>query len=256
VTALLRAQRTNKQLGREDLSIALVAEKQALDPTLEVIYGVDEEIDHIATVARSNIVKIIHQQAGATAVMDTSEMMQKANIVHLACHGIQDMSDATQSGFCLGDGRLAIADLMNLKLDDAFLAFLSACETAKGDENQPDQAMHLAAAMLFSGFKNVIATMWYVDASWHDQVAADDEQGNFRCRWPEGCQMVLRGAFREGYGRCKFGCLRPRFCCGQVAGLRHPSGSMGTIHTHGCMTKQTSDICSRYACMRLYESKI
>jgi CHAT domain-containing protein len=52
---------------------------------------------------------------------------------------------------------------MELKLDYAFLAFLSACETAKGDNEQPDQAMHLAAAMLFSGFKSIVATMWYVD---------------------------------------------------------------------------------------------
>jgi hypothetical protein len=52
--------------------------------------------------------------------------------------------------------------LIELKLDDAFLAFLSACETAKGDKKQPDQAMHLAAAMLFSGFKSIVATMWYV----------------------------------------------------------------------------------------------
>jgi hypothetical protein len=52
---------------------------------------------------------------------------------------------------------------MELKLDNAFLAFLSAGETAKGDRMQPDQAMHLAAAMLFSGFKSVVATMWYVD---------------------------------------------------------------------------------------------
>jgi hypothetical protein len=89
--------------------------------------------------------------------------MEAANIVHLACHGIQDASDATQSGFCRGVGRQTIAKLMELKLDNAFLAFLGACETAKGDKEQPDQAMHLAAAMLFSGFKSVVATMWYVD---------------------------------------------------------------------------------------------
>jgi CHAT domain-containing protein len=40
------------------------------------------------------------------------------------------------------------------------LAFLSACETAKGDEKSPDEAMHLAATMIFAGFRGVIATMW------------------------------------------------------------------------------------------------
>jgi CHAT domain-containing protein len=54
-----------------------------------------------------------------------------------------------------------LSRLVELKMDTAFLAFLSACETAKGDQDQPDQIMHLAAAMMFTGFKSVIATMWY-----------------------------------------------------------------------------------------------
>jgi CHAT domain-containing protein len=50
--------------------------------------------------------------------------------------------------------------LMQLKLPKALFAFLSACETAQGDREQPDQAIHLAAAMLFTGFRSVVATMW------------------------------------------------------------------------------------------------
>jgi CHAT domain-containing protein len=49
---------------------------------------------------------------------------------------------------------------MELDLSKAFLAFLSACETARGDEGQPDQTVHLAATMLFAGFRSVVATMW------------------------------------------------------------------------------------------------
>jgi CHAT domain-containing protein len=163
LTTLLRAQRTTTPLSRGELSIALIAEKRAQDVTLPVIYNVDTEIEYVAAVANSRSVTILHERVGSTAVEDTSRMMQAVSIVHLACHGIQDTNDATQSGFCIGDGRLTIAKLMELKLDNAFLAFLSACETAKGDQEQPDQAMHLAAAMLFSGFKSVVATMWYVD---------------------------------------------------------------------------------------------
>jgi CHAT domain-containing protein len=162
VTALLRAQKRSTPLRQDGISLALIAEKQAQQRGLELIPGVDKEIDRIAAVAKSGNVEVVHQQAGSTTVAGTSPVMQAANIVHLACHGLQDVSDATQSGFCLGDGRLTISKLMKLRLDDAFLAFLSACETAKGDQNQPDQVMHLAAAMLFSGFKSVVATMWCV----------------------------------------------------------------------------------------------
>jgi CHAT domain-containing protein len=163
LTALLRAQRTTARQSRSDLSIALIAEKRAQDTILPVIYNVDTEIEHVAAVAKSRGVIIVHERVGLTTVEDTSRIMQAASIMHLACHGIQDTDDSTQSGFCVGDGRLTIAKLMELKLDSAFLAFLSACETAKGDQEQLDQTMHLAAAMLFSGFKSVVATMWYVD---------------------------------------------------------------------------------------------
>jgi CHAT domain-containing protein len=58
------------------------------------------------------------------------------------------------------DKTITLSELMPLNLPNAFLAVLSACETAKGDEAQPDQTVHLAAAMLHAGFKSVVATMW------------------------------------------------------------------------------------------------
>ena len=48
-------------------------------------------------------------------------------------------------------------------MKNAALAFLSACETAAVDEDVPDEVMHLAASMLFSGFHSVVGTMWCVD---------------------------------------------------------------------------------------------
>jgi CHAT domain-containing protein len=162
ITSLLRAQQATKPLPRDDISLALVAEKRAAQRNLQIIPGVDKEIEHVGMVAKLRNVEVLHQWVGSTTVDNTSKVMEAASIVHLACHGIQDPIDSTQSGFCLGDGRLTIAKLMELNLEHAFLAFLSACETAKGDKEQPDQAMHLAAAMLFSGFKSVVATMWYV----------------------------------------------------------------------------------------------
>jgi CHAT domain-containing protein len=165
VTALLRAQKTSSPLGREDLSVALVAEKQAHGSFLSVIDGVEEEIKLVAAVAELFDVQVIHEQAGSTTVEEIAFVMEAANVLHLACHGVQDILSATESGFCLGDGRLTIARLMELKLGHGFLAFLSACETAKGDQDQRDQVMHLAAAMLFSGFKSIVATMWYAFTS-------------------------------------------------------------------------------------------
>jgi CHAT domain-containing protein len=88
----------------------------------------------------------------------------RVHILHLACHGAQK-NDPLTSAFILRDDDLTIQSIMQLDLDHASLAFLSACQTAKGNLDQPDQAVHLAASMLFCGFKSVIATMWYDSSS-------------------------------------------------------------------------------------------
>lgn len=82
--------------------------------------------------------------------------------IHLACHGSQHSADATRSAFALYDGPLSLLDLMRTVADDAELAFLSACQTATGDEKNPEEAVHLAAGMLAVGFKGVVATMWSI----------------------------------------------------------------------------------------------
>lgn len=88
------------------------------------------------------------------------EHLPSASVLHLACHGHQNAFRPLQSGFVVQDTMLTVGDLMSLNLKNAFFAFLSACETAKGDKAQPDQVIHLAAAMLIAGFKSVVGTMW------------------------------------------------------------------------------------------------
>jgi CHAT domain-containing protein len=83
------------------------------------------------------------------------------HVLHLACHGAQK-TNPLSSAFIFRDDDLTIQDLMKTKMNHAWLTFLSACQTAKGSQDQPDQAVHLAASMLFCGFKSVIATMWSV----------------------------------------------------------------------------------------------
>ncbi|KZV68360.1 hypothetical protein PENSPDRAFT_634477 [Peniophora sp. CONT] len=82
--------------------------------------------------------------------------------IHLACHGSQHLGDPTQSAFALFDGPLSLSDLMGTVADNAELAFLSACQTAVGDYQFPEESAHLAAGMLAVGFKGVVATMWSI----------------------------------------------------------------------------------------------
>jgi CHAT domain-containing protein len=141
------------------MSILAIAEGSA--PGMPRLHTVDMEVKSVCEFAAKASLRVLPTRTTATStVQHAVSNFADADIVHLACHGVQDANDALQSGFCLGDGRLTVAELMKLKLSSPFLVFLSACETAKGDETLPDQTVHLAAAMLFCGFQNVIGTMW------------------------------------------------------------------------------------------------
>jgi CHAT domain-containing protein len=161
ILALLRAQKSAAPIASADVNMVLVGEDCATNLSMNKLGSVGTELRCVEaiTIAKQfgHTVEAIPREATVERVTDC---VKSANFVHLACHGIQDPTNALESGFFLRDGMLTISKLMELKLDQPWFAFLSACETAKGDAEQPDQVMHLAAAMLFAGFKSVVATMW------------------------------------------------------------------------------------------------
>ncbi|MEH0590094.1 CHAT domain-containing protein, partial [Streptomyces sp. B21-106] len=81
---------------------------------------------------------------------------------HFACHAEQDLMDPAQSAFLLHDGRLTAAEILELHLPLAELAYLSACETATGAVNLPDEVMHLASTLQSAGYRHVVATLWSI----------------------------------------------------------------------------------------------
>lgn len=90
--------------------------------------------------------------------------LRTSSLVHFACHGIQDLDNPLDSGLELSDGRLKVSEIMRETHAHSSrglsLAFLGACETAKGHDMTPDESMHLAATFLFAGFSGVVGTMW------------------------------------------------------------------------------------------------
>jgi CHAT domain-containing protein len=163
ITALLRAQTSSPSFHRNEARIGLIAAMNAWDTGLPTLLNVEEEINNVrATAERAGVCVDYPNSCGGHAAMVTGvvEVFERTNLAHIACHGTQNPANALSSGFCLSDGNLSVSRLMDLDLKDAFFAFLSACETAKGDRKQPDETIHLAAAMLFVGFRSVVATMW------------------------------------------------------------------------------------------------
>ncbi|KAJ6506204.1 CHAT domain-containing protein [Mycena vitilis] len=95
------------------------------------------------------------------------EHLRSSSIMHFACHGVQDADNPLQSALLIGNDKLTVAQIMESSgplydkpSKDMGLAFLCACQTAMGDKKVPDEAMHLAASLLFAGFRSVVATMW------------------------------------------------------------------------------------------------
>jgi CHAT domain-containing protein len=143
----------------EQIRLTTVGVEDAHDSNMPRLRNVVPETRHVLDMARK--AQVLSSVDAATAGKnELVKMFQSSQILHLACHGIQHREEPHKSHFCLRTGNLTITELMDMKLKNAFFAFLSACETAKGDKIHTDEAVHLAAAMLFAGFKSVVATMW------------------------------------------------------------------------------------------------
>jgi CHAT domain-containing protein len=57
---------------------------------------------------------------------------------------------------------LTLSGIITGSFPHADFAFLSARQTATGDENLPEEVVPLAAGMLAAGYRSVIATMWSI----------------------------------------------------------------------------------------------
>lgn len=87
---------------------------------------------------------------------------------HFSCHGGQNLDDPSQGGLLLHDRSLTVTDIGAGHHHGEF-AFLSACMTAAGGLTLHDEAITLAAAMHYTGYRHVIGTMWSV----YDDTAAE-----------------------------------------------------------------------------------
>ncbi|KAG9086042.1 hypothetical protein FRC07_013218, partial [Ceratobasidium sp. 392] len=127
---------------------------------LDPLPGTKAELDEIQAKAKGlPFTRLDGYSANSDAVLGA---MRDHSWVHFACHASQNSDDPMRSAFRLHDQDLDLATITSQKLYNAQLAFLSACQTATGDAALPDEAVHLAAGLLFAGYPTVIATMWSI----------------------------------------------------------------------------------------------
>jgi CHAT domain-containing protein len=163
--SLLACQAKSNQICREQLRVLLAAASAPFASTpLPEVRNEAHAVSEIVPVELTISTTLDESPKARPIWLSTAEevlrLLPEATILHLACHGIQHAREPLKSGFVMHDKMMEVADLMRLNLPNALLAFLSACETAQGDMERPDEALHLAATMLYAGFKSVIGTMW------------------------------------------------------------------------------------------------
>jgi CHAT domain-containing protein len=160
VSALVRSRQMMKKRGTP--SFATIGQSNPGAGKGKALLAVDSELELVhklvpATANRTTISGDAATRAGAL------EALQQNTWVHLACHGKQDRTQPYNSHFVMKDEHLTLLDIMERHIPNAEFAFLSACHTAVGDEETPDEVIHLAAGLQFSGFKSVVGTLWEVD---------------------------------------------------------------------------------------------
>ena len=130
-----------------------------------------KEIDLVRSRALANLVEHVILEDGDGTVERVMKEMATCNWIHLACHGTQNISDPTKSAFILADDDLKLEEIVKHPFPHAEFAFLSACQTATGDQKLAEEAVHLAAGMLLAGYRSIIATMWSIQDNDGPKVA-------------------------------------------------------------------------------------
>jgi CHAT domain-containing protein len=116
-----------------------------------------------------------------------------ADVVHIACHGEFDLRQNTTYLLLADDERLYPADLALTPGLGADLVVLNACVSgvSSREARNGDQALGLPAALLYGGARQVIGTLWPLDAD-----AAVAFAGAFYTAWRAGTHTTAATLLR------------------------------------------------------------
>lgn len=159
LAALLNAERLSTRRSGSPQLLAVSQPEARMQIPLP---GTTREVNIIQAVQSQTRRLHVTALSGEDATVETVlQSMKTSNWIHLACHGVQDPIKPTNSAFLI-NGQLTLNDIMKQSFSHTELAVLSACQTARGDSELPEEAIHLAAGMLMAGYGSVIGTMWSI----------------------------------------------------------------------------------------------
>jgi len=153
----------------DDFKILTIA--QPSTPYATPIPKTEDEVKLVQSLAGDlAVVSLKNEEATVERVL---QAMRDTDWVHVASHGKQNTGEPMESGLLLHDKILELSEIVRHILPRADFAFLSACQTAVGDERVADESVHLAAGMFMAGYRGMIATMWSIRDEDAPKVAED-----------------------------------------------------------------------------------
>ena len=170
LTALIHARWRNPP-NSDNQPKRFVAIGQAKAAGENELFSVSAELDNIRQCIEGHAT-FTRIDGDESCISRIVEELGKNEWVHLACHGLPNPTQPFESAFALRDGRFTIQRIIGCNLENPEFAYLSACHTTVGDEESPDEVIHLASAMQFLGFRSVIGTMWAVDDGETDKITS------------------------------------------------------------------------------------
>jgi tetratricopeptide (TPR) repeat protein len=141
---------------------------------------------------------LVGQDATAERV---GRAVERAGVIHLACHARFAPETPLGSGVKLADRWLTVRDIYALKLDADHVT-LSGCETGRSLVRAGDELMGLLRGFFAAGARSLLVSLWRVD----DESAAEI-MGSFYALWkgdrraPRSKPAALRQAQLESLAR-------------------------------------------------------
>lgn len=176
IRALKRARARARTQAHWPPTALIVAMPQT--PGAEPLAQAAEEGQSVGSLLRSTdiVTTLVGPQATSDAVRDH---LHRHGLAHFVCHALTDPVDPSRNRLLLADHQrrpLTVADLAELRLPSAELAYLSACSTAVTTPRLADEAIHITAAFQLAGYSHVVGTLWPVG----DAAAAAVADGFYR----------------------------------------------------------------------------
>jgi CHAT domain-containing protein len=89
--------------------------------------------------------------------------LQDYSVLHFSCHGLAGFARPLEGGLVMAHNEtLTLGDVLALRLENARLAVLSACETGVPGTQLPDEVVSLPAGLAQAGVAGVVASLWSV----------------------------------------------------------------------------------------------